>query len=745
MNIKRILAGTLAALTAGATMLFAAAASPASLGDYVVTDTNKITSPLIVIGSSAADATAYPKDVAAAADIAAALAGYATKPSVIPGAGLGLTVTNGAPIQKASEYLHINDTFNSVKISFTEDDLSILAPGEVEQKGATSVTYIQRISTGDQKVVFDNSYPDATEPKLYVKFKKDDTAYTYKVIFTPALNITKAAGKTINLLGKEYLIDPNENNLDNETIVLYAAGAQEITLQPGETQDVNIEGVTHTIGVRGVAGADRCTGDVKCAVLTIDGVDEGVDEGEILTIDDTDVWVKRIDVFDYPAEGAVTLSIGAEKITFKHGEGIFLGGSTTPIEGTESLNITSIDAQRIVKIELPYKPADDVYLMEGDTMNDSVFGAFKILFNGIIPDVKDSVKDKITVKKSGDSRVVLEFTNKLGNTYSQTIYYFNGTDDSFDLTDGSARTVHVSAGSTVSEKDYFIITDGEDSFILQYYDHDNTNNVTKIKDLGTNKIIEVSDTYGYITIGDHEIPFTYNTDGTITVDANSTIYTKSGATIELDSSPSGNTTSINILEPDFSGYVGAPTPQTIQIQINASDSADEITEIETNVSTYAKEDTDYSYGLTAGGTYIVQVGADTDKVELYTYEAPAIAAVAFGPDPKIGATAAVQAPVLIQEPITKLDNEVGLDVGSDLILIGGPCANKLVAEVMGLGEGEDCVAKFMEEVEKCGGSKQLIQEYELANGKKALVIAGLNADDTRAAAARAMKNDFRCM
>ncbi len=72
-------------------------------------------------------------------------------------------------------------------------------------------------------------------------------------------------------------------------------------------------------------------------------------------------------------------------------------------------------------------------------------------------------------------------------------------------------------------------------------------------------------------------------------------------------------------------------------------------------------------------------------------------------------------------------------------------SNKLVAEVMGLGEGEDCVAKFNEEVAACGGSTQLIQEYELANGKKALVIAGLNADDTREAARRAMKNDFRCM
>ena len=71
MNIKKVLAGSLAAITAGATLAFGAFG--AGLGDYVTTTDSTLSSPMIVVGNSVPGS-----DVIGAADIAAAVAGYAT-------------------------------------------------------------------------------------------------------------------------------------------------------------------------------------------------------------------------------------------------------------------------------------------------------------------------------------------------------------------------------------------------------------------------------------------------------------------------------------------------------------------------------------------------------------------------------------------------------------------------------------------------------------------------------------------
>ena len=53
MNIRKVLAGGMAALTAGATVAFGAFAQSANIGDYVTVTNGVVTSPKIVVASYA--------------------------------------------------------------------------------------------------------------------------------------------------------------------------------------------------------------------------------------------------------------------------------------------------------------------------------------------------------------------------------------------------------------------------------------------------------------------------------------------------------------------------------------------------------------------------------------------------------------------------------------------------------------------------------------------------------------------
>ena len=74
----------------------------------------------------------------------------------------------------------------------------------------------------------------------------------------------------------------------------------------------------------------------------------------------------------------------------------------------------------------------------------------------------------------------------------------------------------------------------------------------------------------------------------------------------------------------------------------------------------------------------------------------------------------------------KLASEVSNIAAQNLIVVGGPCANSVAAEVMGQS-GDQCADGFVE-------GESLIRLYQAdANSKVAMVVAGYSALDTRRA------------
>jgi hypothetical protein len=143
----------------------------------------------------------------------------------------------------------------------------------------------------------------------------------------------------------------------------------------------------------------------------------------------------------------------------------------------------------------------------------------------------------------------------------------------------------------------------------------------------------------------------------------------------------------------------------------------------------------YKYSdVTLFGTYVTRtVPANSgETVEVYYPDTQAVATVGVGASPTfaVGGAGTVQQAIKITQPIAKLASEVSSTApASDLILVGGPCANAITAAVM----AADNVT--------CGSgwpyTTGIIKEYTNAftNGKKALVVAGTDADDTRSLAA----------
>jgi hypothetical protein len=133
--------------------------------------------------------------------------------------------------------------------------------------------------------------------------------------------------------------------------------------------------------------------------------------------------------------------------------------------------------------------------------------------------------------------------------------------------------------------------------------------------------------------------------------------------------------------------------------------------------------------------YGTMVRYDTDSnglVEITYPDDQAVSTVAVGESPAFGAGAAgsVQVAVKLTSPVAKLASEVSATApGADLILVGGPCANTLVAKL--LAPSNITCANW---AYTTGIIKEVTDGF--TDGHKALIVAGSQATDTRALAAK---------
>jgi len=148
-----------------------------------------------------------------------------------------------------------------------------------------------------------------------------------------------------------------------------------------------------------------------------------------------------------------------------------------------------------------------------------------------------------------------------------------------------------------------------------------------------------------------------------------------------------------------------------------------------------ESDTTVTEYLDDYGTFTWHDSESQGLAKVYYPGAQAIATVAIGPEPQFSVAAGagtVQSAVKITSPVAKLASEVTTtSLASDLILVGGPCVNTLVAQL--LGSDEQC--------SNWAHTTGIIKEVSNAfsSGHKALIVAGTLGTDTRALAAKVMQ------
>lgn len=839
MNVRKTVTGGLVALTAGATMAFGAAA--AGLSDYVVTSDSSLASPIIVVGTpQTTAASGYAMDVVGAADIAAAVAGYAST-DVTVGGGTSVTVSNGADLSSTNTKIYLGDNLgkSGLKATVTKQALpTLLASGTVTDKTGTEHNYDQYInilgSTSYNVVTYGTSSGDSllangkADPALYINLSTSDTSPVYNLtaVFNKVLNIssTNVQSKTITLFGKTYTIGAASDYYSAAHKLELFGGANTQTLKVGDTSEVTVSNTKHTVSVIGVS-------DTTTAVISVDGQTEEVYEGTSVKILGVDVYIDSIFFFDpqSTSPSTVKLSLGSAKLILEDGQAVVIGDDT--VQGT-MVQLTGTDSQGLSKIEISVAAsATDVdWIAPGKPFVDPVFGSFKVAFGGLT----SGVTDKITIDNSGTTGASLKFTDARNNEKTITWAYTPTSTYGPQLNASSTQQYVVVEGGTVAKNDYFLITptqESEFSHIMQYRTASGigtSNAYIELQDVmsGATQKIYLTDT-GYasatffidgqqyyaknVSSTAQTFQFTWGVGASsgaagtkttvfpliqakngewVTLMKSLPLGSTSGVTYELPGNTSAtimNTTvgAVTAGRLTYMFYAGTSTatlyavnqtggngvmlstaPAVVLYEEKGKDTSN--TDVQDAVivtvsnggsgtsnkiniaapvmtaavkeSNAQETDSSVTEYYDRYGTYAKHDSDNDGLVEILYPDDQSVAMVGVGADPSFGTAAGgstVKSAIMIKNPVAKLDTEVealGTSLNADVILVGGPCANKLTATVMGIPNTKpECYQQFT--------YQKLVKEYtgKLVAGKKALVVAGLTAADTRAAAAEVMK------
>ena len=765
MQIKRVIAGSLAALAAGATLAFGAGAT--TLGDFVSVTGNTMTSPYIVIGGNAA-----AEDTLAAADVGVALAGQATVPATIPGVST-VTATDGIMIASDLNKTYKAANANDVLASITQTDLpDLLQTLSFTDLNATTVTYTQRIDLGAVAANFGKPTGE-TIPVLFTPLLTSSTPFNLTVNFIGGFEPGAVdTSYKINLFGQDFTFGPVHtiNQLD-----LYSTtGASTMTLSGvGDEATVSVTDTDYTFKLIAWSGA---TG----VALTVNGQATSPtvwNQGGTYTIPGTTtkVYVNSVSVLSLGAqEQTVTaqLFVGTDKLIIPtNGSAISKNDVST-----NSLAFLSAAGDKINQMTIQIMPTEDTVLTEGTDFIDPIFGAVKMTMKDMSPEMTGANRDLVTLGSSS-TQVKLTFTNKDGATYTEIpVAYANATNTFYRMKDATYKFKTSECNATalnmnvIKKGDYFVVTSGDYSYVLKYENYrvdasDATKNYVTLTDLSNSQqykvYLDTSD--NYLRMGSLAFLVQWDAGGSaakhICVDLDGSggfavvptsvsIKTESGQSIGLaqDVGVLTGPNSTQITETRLYPLTGSNEPTPLQLNVTASYSTSggvtfsTVPVLEQLGSTYEWQT------LTSYGTYIVSTGDTNGKKVLNLYipgQRPGYANMAIGANPVISTSTSaggtINEAVQIKNSISKMESEVSTTaLDRDLVLLGGPCANSLVAELLNMSASSpQCSADFVALYPTEGVISVVSDAF--GSGQKALVVAGVDRAATRDLAVKVMQ------
>ncbi|MCD6367660.1 MAG: S-layer protein [Candidatus Aenigmarchaeota archaeon] len=769
MQLRKVAAVALGALMAGVSVAGAALAADYTLSDFPAPFVENGTPNFIIVIGSAGTASGIASDMVGAIDIAARLGGETVTTT---GGTSGTTVSGGVQVKTAGDDLNYGEHIaDIISTGFSDTDFpTLLKKGTyTDSKGTNknTETYTQEIdfkppgsgSTPESALVtFDtNDNLDDKPAGTYLYFPSGKVIYTYTLEFTNPIDVADEndiKSTKIEILGKTYSISGATVSGGSVTELTLLGGASEQTVNDETPVTVTVNGVDYTV-TPSIYGADSVVFTVSYNGNT-ETTDEMGEDDTYELADGTEIGVKDILFSTKESKtSAVTFYVGAQKITLSNTDGIKINDED--IDNYDTTVTIDSSSNELSSISFSVAPSDDMWIGVGEEWTDPVFGAWKVMFPGIekkteeISATASGNDGTLTVKDIAGNELSLPFvvdeTNDVAapgddvdNSYTVTVDGHNSPGNMM-IHDGDKCTG--SSSVTDCEGTYFLaVNSGGEARIIEIKDIDTTHHQIDFKDKTTGT-----------TFSDKAY-----TDGTAT-----DIKLGSFMTIRVlvnETAKSITMTNIN----DFSGdaansdfktslsgevglaFDGTNTVVTLYDDDGANlfsfnynvDNDDMAIDTSTSGLYREKDGSDYYEGIDGQnwGALLKWDSKDKDDLTIEYPEEQAIADVYVAP---VGATMTtstgeVTRSGVIKTSIATVDTDVttAQKTNNNIILVGGPCVNKLTAEALGMDFPTCGSASGIPE----NGYMIKLVKDAFATGKYALVIAGWEAENTQAACAK---------
>jgi hypothetical protein len=733
--IKKIGAISTGAAFLGATMMGAMAADLSAYPSPFVM--NGVANDAVIVHSS------NGLDSAAAGYILTGLSGAVTKTT----GGTVTDVEGGYKLEYSGNKFNLNDTAFDIDNKLSKTQLPVLLQKGTYQDDEGTNTgdgeYVQELLFSDRRsndaektiwYIYDQDTEDSTEKAmgdyLYLSKSSDVWAWTYNFNLDSAVTVANAAdlqSTRLDLLGRTFTISSVGFTNGNVT---------KLTLLAGDVTQVVATGDT----VNGVKLVAVDTNGASCTI-EYQGATETINDGSTKTmVDGTIIGVTKVTPSNKQATpDYCELNIGADKVEIESGKEIKVNGDK--VTGSKS----TFSGVNFDQFNITYKPDVKVFMKPGDEYEDPVLGAFKLIFGGVVEDNPEDVLisasgEKVSLTATNKDSEVTTWDIAFANTTGVgDVMPGADIDEPFIAMEGDFVTNTSMGESELSGMTgiKFLFSMNDRSHIVKIKNIDTLNNKTTFYDETTSTeysdqewVSNVSSSFSFMPNtfsltfargGEHPLPYgnVYTTTGNDVIifnditDKGASYMLKNGGNVTFWSNWSGSGIGKGFgggTDDDFPGLTKWPNWLTIgevdsgvetniplnvininftysstnqEINFQAVSSNNNFVSRQTSLTQKMKSDTTLKAAKTIYGTYVEQItptGAGTDSVAIKMPDTASYADVWIAPT-----SASVSTSTEAATGIDLMSEDEVTDVSMyNAIVVGGPAANKIAADLLGL-------------------------------------------------------------
>jgi len=715
----------------------------------------------VVIGADAKAA-----DVIGAAEIASALTKLSAVESNVDTSSVRVELTKETtkvvgevPLYKDTAKLYLGDNLNKVYTVVSEG--LVFGSKKYKDTDNKEYDYTLKLYPGSVPITFDDR-PDTTarDPSVFVD-AGNNQLYTLEVRFYSALNTSAVKGTEIELFGKKYYFD----EVSGSSWKLREAALTSV-LRIGEA--VEFEGKNIQL-----VDVVEESGGTFAALVKVDGATQKISKGQSVVVSGVDIYVRDAYVSKTnPSSAYAELVIGGKLIELNQGSYARVGGNEIKNVRVQTANNQVL----ILNVRVSEESAKNI-LLPGQEFVDPLFGTFKLVFGSV-----NLEAGKHLVRVEGGNYGRLSFVDYAGRVQTFDMFKVDSSNntvlaDKWTLsmeTIGGNNYLIVYNSSANPASRYFVVVDNnaKETYVFEVVSVDTTNNKVRFREVLSGREVEVSYTGGSGTLDwagvsvnfavDEGTPIRVGVSDSVNVinpsgSENITFWGKDGYKIVISfgnrTADSGETSGSPILEGVVSIY--EPDDNTADVEVILDNDNGNVDVHGLGVVSEEPGENNYYYALTTGGTYVrrlapTQSNAGDGRVEIYVapekvaYDlrlVPTAAAETVRETKVVGVGGEVDGwkvtkitglpekvttGVSLLVGATILDTEVTY-ADRKLIVVGGPAVNRVAAELLGVPYPSYGEASGIPE------NAALLKVVE-QGGRLAVLVAGWEADNTRAAA-----------